>query len=103
MAGTTNRQLMTLEDAKSRLLELDQHKSSLSNTLAGPIVRISAGLLVGAYLGHRLRRPRKEPPAHSIVRLISRAAATAAPMLVEHFVRAVMGRDESCPEDDVQT
>jgi hypothetical protein len=100
MAGTTNRYLMSVQAAKLRLLELGQQKGLLANALARPVIRMGASLLAGAYLGHRLRSPRREQAAPSIVAVLSRAAATAAPLLVEQFVRGVMNRIESHNDDD---
>lgn len=102
MAGTTNRNLMSVQEAKSRLLELGQQKGSLANALARPAIRIGATLLAGAYLGHRLRSPRREQAAPSIVKVLSRAAATAAPLLVAQFVRGVMGHIGSRNDEDGQ-
>jgi hypothetical protein len=101
MAGTTNRNLMSVQGAKSRLLKLAQQNSSFANALDRPVIRIGATLLAGAYLGHRLRSPRRgEKAARSIVTVLSRVAATAAPLFVEQLVRGVIGHLESHTDDD---
>jgi hypothetical protein len=82
---------MSVQEAKSRLLELGQRKSSLAIALVRPALRGGAMLLAGAYLGRQLRNPHRDHSASSRVTLLNRAAATAAPFLVDQFVRGVMG------------
>jgi hypothetical protein len=91
MAGTKNRNLMSVQEARSRLLEFGRQRDSVASTLGGPILRLSLAALVGAYLGHRMSRQENRTSHSSVVSVIGRAATTVAPLVIAQFVRSVMG------------
>jgi len=92
MAGTTNRNLMSVQEARSRLLELGRPKDSRAGALGGPVARLGLAALIGAYLGHRLSRRGSETRTTSFAGVVGRAASTAAPLLVAQFIRGVVGQ-----------
>lgn len=97
MAGTPDRNLMSVADAKARLLEFGAHPSGLGNPLANPVVLAGAAVIVGVIVARRLvPRSRQSPPA-SLLSLLSQAGAVAAPLLVEQFVRGIASHRSPTP------
>ncbi len=88
--------MMSIPEAKSRLLEAGRHNDSLATPLIRPAMRIAAVLFTGAYLGKRLRRLRKkESPAASSFTFLTGIAAAAAPLLVTPLFRSIVAQVRS--------
>lgn len=98
MAGTTNRNVISVQEAKTRLLAAGE--KSAASTLARPIIRMGAALLAGAYLGHQLRKPRRDQAASSVAILLRHVTSAVAPLLVEQIIRAVTGDTTSAKDDE---
>ena len=91
MAGKTNGNLMSVQEARSRLLEFGRQRDSAAISLGGLILRLGLAAMVGAYLGHRLSHGENQKSHSSMVNIIGRALTTVAPLLIAPFVRRVMG------------
>lgn len=88
MAGTPPREVMTVAEAKARLLELSQKKHSALDFLASPAIRQTVMILAGALLGSRVISGRKDRLGSSLSRILIRAAMAVAPLLVQELLRA---------------
>lgn len=90
---------MSVQEARSRLLEFGRQKDAAAGALGGPILRLGLVALAGAYLGHRLSREGSQKSHSSVANLIGGAATTVAPLIIAQFVRSVMGHTGSRNEE----
>ena len=103
MAGTSNRDMMSVQEAKLRLTELGQRRGTMAQSLVRPAVRAGALLLAGALAGRRFGSRRHEGFGASMASILSRVATTAAPLLIEQFVRGALGHIASRHGDQETT
>ncbi len=92
MAGTPDREVMSVREAKARLLAPARESGGIFGLLSSPLVRGGALLLLGAALAHRFRARSKGDFAAAVIGSLTRAGMAAAPLLIGQFVRGVAGR-----------
>jgi hypothetical protein len=113
MAGTQDRTLTTVAEAKARLLELGQRPAEPHTLLGNPIVRagilLAGGVLLGRAFGKRNKhaQPGKDQPTStepnptSAVRHIAmQLLLAAAPLLMKHIAESISKATATSKQDD---
>lgn len=101
MAGSQDGSLMTVAQAKARLHEIGHGSGDAMPWLANPLVRAGMLVAVGAIAGRAIfgRRGTKGGQSAGLhgqmSRVVMQALLAAAPMLIQHFVRASPRAGES--------
>jgi hypothetical protein len=86
MVGTTNRNVMTVAQAKAQLVAGEEPTHAC--VPIRPMVQIGAALLAGIALGHRLRKQRFGPASSCGTTLLGQIAAALAPLLLDQVTRS---------------
>lgn len=92
MAGTPNRQLISVEEAKLRLRDLARGRSLAGRLLTSPLVSLGALVIAGAWLGSRARRGEGRSLLASLASTVTRTGLASAPILAEHLARSLSHR-----------
>ncbi len=90
MDGSPNGKLITVADAKTRVLELGQRPPS--TLLGNPIVRAAALVAAGALLGRSLGKRGSERTIAAVGRIAAQSGVALAPLLLEIVVPFLRGR-----------
>ncbi|MFN7430949.1 MAG: hypothetical protein ACK5TP_10270 [bacterium] len=118
MAGTQDRTLTTVAEAKARLLELGQRPAEPHTLLGNPIVRAGILLAGGALLGRAFRKrskhaqPSKDQPTNSgtdpgqaspLRHIAMQLLLAAAPLLMKHIAESISKANAANKQHDPQT
>ncbi len=113
MAGTQDRTLTTVAEAKARLLELGQRPAEPHTLLGNPIVRagilLAGGALLGRALGKRSKhaQPGKDQPTSTepnptspLRHIAMQLLLAAAPLLMKHIAESISKATATSKQDD---
>lgn len=90
MGGTPDNNLISVADAKARLLEAGTQGPGPASLLAGRAAGAGALLLAGTLIGSRLSKKSDQRPGSPLLNLLARAGTVAAPLLMEQFVDGIL-------------
>lgn len=95
MAGSPDRKLMSVEEAKLRILELGITRESPSGILGNPIFRSIALVIGGALVGRLFRKRDKSGAKAPLLSVLSRSFAAASPLLIAQLLKVMTPSESS--------
>ncbi len=89
MAGAPNRKLMSVEDAKLRILELGIRRDAPSGILGNPLFRSTALVICGALVGRLFRKRDKSGANPPLLSVLAQSFAAASPLLIAQLLKVL--------------
>ncbi len=89
MAGAPDRKLMSVEEAKLRILELGIRRDAPSGILGNPLFRSTALVICGALVGRLFRKRDKGGSNPPLLSVLAQSIAAASPLLISQLLKVM--------------